>query len=70
MSTYLRLAFSGSGGKKVNFSFSPAEVTATGAQVKTLMQEMVANGDIYAEPPLGLVEAKFDVRTVIPINID
>ena len=69
MSTSLKLAFSGNGVKKINFSFAPAEVNATGAQVKSLMEEIVANGDIYMEPPLGLLDAKFDIHTVIPVDI-
>ena len=70
MATNLKLVFDGSAGKKVSFNFPHADVSATATQVKTLMQRMVANGDIYAEAPLALSKAEFVVNTVTPVDLD
>ena len=67
--TTLRLVFEGSNSKKITFSYPNADSDASGTQVKTLMQMMVANGDIFAEAPLTLVGAEFVEREVTPINI-
>jgi len=45
--TNLRLVFRGLGDKRVNFSYPGADSNASAAQVKTLMQIMVANGAIF-----------------------
>ena len=67
--TTLRLVFTGSNDKKVIFSFPLADSSASAAQVKTLMQVIVANGDIFAEEPLALVGAEFINRGVTPVDI-
>ena len=46
MATNLKLVFDGSGGKKVSFSFPFADHSAPAADVKALMQAIVANGDV------------------------
>jgi len=69
MAVNLKLVFSGMADKRVSFNFPCADYTATGTQVKTLMQNMVANGDIYAEVPVSLSKAEFVVNTVTPIDI-
>ena len=69
MATNLKLVFDGSGGKKVSFNFPYADAEALAAQVKTLMQVIVANGDIYSEIPQSLYKAEFFVSEVTPIDI-
>ena len=69
MATNLKLAFDGSGGKKVSFNFPFADSSASALQVKTLMQLIIANGDIYPEIPLSPSKAEFVVNTVMPIDI-
>jgi hypothetical protein len=70
MATSLKLVFDGSGGKKISFTFPYASLSASGAQVKVLMESMVANGDIYAEVPTGRAKADFVVNEVTSIDID
>ena len=70
MAAKLKLIFDGDGGKKVSMTFACADVEAGSALVKTLMQEIVANGDIYAETPLAPVSAAFAINTTLPVNID
>jgi hypothetical protein len=65
----LRLVFDGNSGRKVNMSFTLADKTASGAQVKTLMQNIITNGDIFAETPQAIVGAEFVSRGVTPINV-
>jgi len=67
--TNLRLVFKGSSDKKVTFNYPDADSSAPAAQVKTLMQIMVANGDIFAEAPLALDSATFVTTTSTPVNI-
>ena len=69
MATNLKLAFDGSDGKKISFNFPFAYVGAPASQVKTLMQVIVTNGNIYAEVPQSLSKAEFFVSDVIPIDI-
>ena len=69
MVTNLMLAFDGNDGKKVSFNFPFADSSASDAQVKTLMQIIVANGDIYATTPQSLSKAEFVVKDVIPVDI-
>ena len=69
MITNLRLAFDGSDDRQVSFNFPFADSTASAAQVKTLMEAIVDNGDIYANAPQLPLRAEFFVRDVIPIDI-
>ena len=70
MAANLKLVFDGNSGKKVSFSYPLADITAAGSQVKTLMENIVANGDIYADAPQALSKAEFLVNDVIPIDIE
>ena len=65
----LRLVFGGSNGKKININFNYADTSASAAQVKTLMQVIVACNDVFSEPPLTLTGAEFFMPTTVPINI-
>ena len=67
--TNLRLFFRAFGDKKVNFSYPDADSNASAAQVKTLMQIMVANGEIFAEPPLSIESATFVTTTSVPVDL-
>jgi hypothetical protein len=69
MNTNLKLVFVGSAGKKLTFSYPFAKTSAPAAQIKTLMQIMVSNGDIFSEAPLTLDTASFVTNTVTPVNI-
>jgi hypothetical protein len=65
----LKLTFKASGDKEVALTFPYADASASSAQVKSLMQDIVANSDIYAEPPLALLDAKFVNHVNIPIDL-
>ena len=67
--TVLRMVFKASGDKRITLSYSHADSTASGANVKTAMQEICANGEIFSEPPLEPIGAEFVTRTVTPVNI-
>jgi hypothetical protein len=69
VATSLKLTFRASGDKEISLTFPYANASAGSAQVKSLMQGIVANGDIYAEPPLALVEAEFINRITTPVNL-
>ena len=69
MASNLKLVFDGNSGKKVSFNFPFADVTAPAAQVKTLMQIIATNGDIYSEAPQSPLKAEFVINEVRPINI-
>jgi hypothetical protein len=69
MATSLNLKFNASGEKKVSMTYPYADSACGDAQVKTLMQTIVANGEIFAEPPLALAGAEFVTRTVIPVDL-
>ena len=69
MATNLKLVFDGTSGKKVSFNYPFANSYAPAAQVKTLMQTMVDNGDIYSDIPQSASKAEFFVSQVIPIDI-
>ena len=69
MATRLKLVFDGYGGKKISFNYPYADTSASVAQVKTLMQGIVTNGEIYVEVPQAPSKAEFLVSDVIPIDI-
>ena len=69
MAVNLKLAFGGLGDKKVSFNFPFADIDSTPAQVKTLMQAIVTNGDIYAEVPASLLKADFVTNTITPVDL-
>ena len=67
--TTLRLVFLASNDKKLTFTYPNADSSASASQVKTLMQVIIANGDIFAEEPLSIVGAEFVARDVTEINV-
>jgi hypothetical protein len=70
MAVSLTLGFAASGDKKLSMTFPYASASAVPAKVKTLMQTIIGSGDIFIEPPLSIVDAKFVDRTVTPISLD
>ena len=56
----LSLSFLGSNGNSINhsFNYSKAKEDIVDANVKALMEGMVANGDIYENPPAAIKSAK------------
>lgn len=58
----LILRFGTTSGEK-NFTYNYASSTATAAQVKTVMQTMITNGEIFKYPPLTIISAKRQVTT-------
>jgi hypothetical protein len=50
-------------------TFPNANADTPAAQIRTLMQVIVANGDIFSEEPTGIVGAEFVVREVIDIDV-
>ena len=69
MLTRLKLVFSGAGETKVTMLFPSARTSATGAEVKALMQGIMADGSIYDDVPKGIVGAEFLTSTSTPINL-
>jgi len=69
MTRNLRLVFGGYSGGRVSFNFPFANTGASSAQVKSLMQEIVTNGDIYANVPHSLTSAEFVIRERKPVDI-
>ena len=68
-STTLRLVFLGTGSKKVNFNYPDADSDASASQVKSLMEMIVDNGEIFAEVPITLESATFVTNTSMPVDI-
>ena len=68
--TNLKLVFKGSGDKKLTFNYPDADSTATATQVKTLMQGMITNNDIFAEQPLTMESATFVTTTSVSVDLN
>ncbi|MDR2175692.1 MAG: DUF2922 domain-containing protein [Synergistaceae bacterium] len=69
MATSLNLKFNASGDKKVSMTYPYADASCGDASVKSLMNAIVTNSAIFAEPPLALAAAEFVTRTVIPVDL-
>ena len=50
-------------------TFPYADSACGDEQVKTLMQNIVTNNAIFAEPPLALAAAEFVTRAVVPVDL-
>ena len=70
MAFMLRVKFTGADDKKLSWTFPFVNTAIDGLPVKTLMNAMIANGDIFAEPPLTKVGAEFVVNNSIPIDLN
>ena len=69
LATSLRCVFSGIGDRNVSMTFPNANATAPAAQIRTLMQVIIANRAIFSEEPTAIVGAEFVVREVIGIDV-
>ena len=69
MATDLKLTFRAEGEKKISFTYPDADPAAEGADVKALMDSMVANGTIFADVPTAVLGAEFVTRTATPIAL-
>jgi len=69
MTSNLRLVFGGNDSQRISFNFPFADTGASAAQVRNLMQMMVANGDIYANVPQSLTSAEFVINERRPVDI-
>jgi hypothetical protein len=67
--TTLRCVFEGNGSRRITMSWRHADPTTPAAQVRTLMQEIVANGDIFSDEPVSIVGAEFVTRQVTQLNV-
>jgi hypothetical protein len=72
MATSLSLDFLAGEEKNISFTYpyANAGATAVGAKVKTLMETIIDNADIFSEPPVSIKAAQFIDRTVTPISLD
>lgn len=68
-STKLQLKFQTAYGEKT-WNFNYADEDATNADIKNLVQVMIANGSIYATPPLSISTAKIIKTTETDITLD
>jgi len=67
--TNLKLVFKGASDKKLTFTYPDANGAATATQVKTLMQNIIANKEIFAEQPLVMDSATFVTTTSVPVDL-
>jgi len=67
--TNLRLIFTGNADRRVTFNYPNANASVPAAQVRTLMQRIVANNDIFAEQPLAMESATFITTASVPVDI-
>ena len=67
--TILQLIFSGTADKKLTIRFPNANAAATAAQVKALMQAIVANAEVYAELPVEMLEANMISTIKTPVSL-
>ena len=68
--TNLRLVFKGVSDRKITFNYPDANSSASDVQVKTLMQLIIANNDVFAEPPMTMESAAFVTTMTTPVNLN
>ncbi|MBQ7150921.1 MAG: DUF2922 domain-containing protein [Synergistaceae bacterium] len=66
----LVLAFEGSNGKEVSFTYSYADPEVESATVKALVNGIIANGEIFDNPPVKAKSAKIVTTTESYFNLD
>lgn len=57
--TRLSLRFEDSAGKAISMSYSPANKSATPAQVKAVMSAIIQRGNIFTSVPATMVSAQW-----------
>jgi hypothetical protein len=67
--TTLQLTFGAGNGKTLDMSFPYVDPDVDGEDVKTLMEAIVENNTIFAEPPIAIHEAKLVGRTITEIEL-
>jgi len=67
--TRLKLVFSSAGEKKITMLFPYANSSASGSDVKALMEGIVAEGSIYEDVPKGIIGAEFLESSSTPIDL-
>ena len=65
----LRLVFEDRHGNRFTVSYPDADGDASAIQVRSYMQLMIANREIFAQDPSVIVGAEFVQRAVTPINV-
>ena len=69
MANSLKASFEDSAGKQITSTYNYVKDSVTDAQVKALMQGMVANNDIYANPPIAIVKAEIVTTVTRAVNL-
>lgn len=69
MAVKLVLEFNDAGGTSRKWSFSNADNNVATSSVKALMNGMIANGSIFAHPPVTKVGAKLVVTTETGLDV-
>ena len=69
MAVSLRLVFSAANDKRVSMSFNYANTDASTNSIKTLMDRIIANSDIFEVEPLEGLGAEFVIREIRPVDI-
>ncbi|MBQ7197075.1 MAG: DUF2922 domain-containing protein [Synergistaceae bacterium] len=54
----LSLTFAKENGDSMSINYSYADPNASASNIKTLMQSIVTNGDIFENPPVAIKSAK------------
>ena len=65
----LKLEFGAANEKIVRVNYSNIDPDVTGAQVKTLMQDIVTNKAIFVEPPLTLRGATLETLESMALDL-
>ena len=68
-STRLSLTFGQSSGDSVTYSYKNAKPTAGSANVKSLMEGMIANNAIFEKAPATMKSAKFTVTEETAVDL-
>ena len=70
MAATLRMVFGMNGGKKVTLAYPHAKQTATSAQVRTAMEAIVTNKDIFPKEPQTIIGAEIVERIVTTLDVE
>lgn len=69
MAISLKLKFKDADARTISNTFNYAKATAAPADVKALMEKMIANKAIYSTEPVAIVGASFMETTETPITL-
>lgn len=68
MAATLRLGFRDAGGEAMTYNYKYADVTKA-ANVRPLMEGIIANNTIFTNPPATIDFAEYVVTTTTPITL-